>query len=197
MARRSRIRIVGSNNTVFLGAGSRLRGADLRLVGDDCTIFYGAFSSMVSALCIASAGQSIIIGEDCMLSSRIQMITTDSHGIYDGTTGLRINHDRGIVVGPDVWLGRAARVAKGCRIGAGTVLGEASLAHGTLEPGCVYAGVPARKIREGITWSRAAADDLSAASKDSVIRKLSVERQRFERWLAKAARSAELPVKEA
>lgn len=51
-------------------------------------------------------------------------------------------------VGPYAWICARACVSPGVRVGEGAVLGLASVATRDLEPWCVYAGVPAVKLKE-------------------------------------------------
>ncbi len=167
---RSRIEIVGDDNVVYLGGHSRLRGSDIRLSGNGCLFFFGALSTTGTLLCIAKAGASIVIGADCMFSTGIEIETSDHHGIYDATSGLRLNNEADVLIGNHVWVGRGTAITKGATVGSNTVVGQRSIVTGRLEEGCVYAGIPARKLREGIQWSRASAATLEDAQRSSVIR---------------------------
>lgn len=51
-------------------------------------------------------------------------------------------------IGERAWICARACVAPGVQVGAGAVLGLASVATRDLEPWGVYAGVPAKKVRE-------------------------------------------------
>lgn len=52
------------------------------------------------------------------------------------------------VVGHDVWIGHAAVVLPGVRIGTGAVIGAAAVVTRDVEPYQVVAGVPARPVRK-------------------------------------------------
>jgi putative colanic acid biosynthesis acetyltransferase WcaF len=51
-------------------------------------------------------------------------------------------------VGPYAWICARASVAPGVQVGAGAVLGLASVATRNLEPWTVYAGAPAIKVKD-------------------------------------------------
>ncbi len=53
-----------------------------------------------------------------------------------------------VVIGNDVWIGQGVRILEGVTIGDGAVVGAGALVAGDLEPYGIYAGVPARKIRD-------------------------------------------------
>lgn len=55
---------------------------------------------------------------------------------------------RDVIVGSDVWIGSGATVLRGVRIGHGAVVGASSLVNRDVGPYEVWAGVPARKIRD-------------------------------------------------
>jgi acetyltransferase-like isoleucine patch superfamily enzyme len=98
-------------------------------------------------------GQTVTIGAGCMLSSQVVVRTSDGHGIFDAT-GEQLNLPAPVTVGDQVWLGNGVRVSKGCSIGSNAIVGQLSLAVGSLEPFGLYVGVPARRVRAGVTWSR-------------------------------------------
>ena len=52
------------------------------------------------------------------------------------------------IVGNDVWLGYGVIVLSGVNIGDGCIVAAGSVVTKDLEPYCIYAGVPARKIRK-------------------------------------------------
>lgn len=52
-----------------------------------------------------------------------------------------------IEIGADVWLGAKCSVLRGATIGDGATIGAHALVKGEVEPGSIYAGVPAKRIR--------------------------------------------------
>lgn len=79
-------------------------------------------------------------------------------------TGARIDHDcvigagshlapgvtlsGGVTVGERVWLGTGCAVRQGVKIGSGAVIGVGSAVVSDLQSGLVYAGVPARLLKQ-------------------------------------------------
>lgn len=53
-----------------------------------------------------------------------------------------------MVIEEDVWIGGAAVVVPGVRIGRGAVIGAGSVVTKDVPPMCVYAGNPARFIKK-------------------------------------------------
>lgn len=151
----AKISFLGSNNIVFLGPHSRFNNASIRITASNSIFYFGAFSTVESLTAILSGTDGKIeFGDHCMLSARIIVDRSDHHSIYDASTGLKINFDQDVVVSDHVWIGRDVRISKGSRIGSDTVIGQAALISGELSAGCAYGGVPARCLRENITWSR-------------------------------------------
>lgn len=145
----------GSNNIVFLGPHSRLNNASIRITSNNSIFYFGAFSTVESITVLLSGNDGKIeVGDFCMLSARIIIDRSDHHSIYDATTGQKINFDQDVVISDHVWVGRDVRISKGSRIGRDVVIGQSALVVGELSPGCAYGGVPARCLRENITWSR-------------------------------------------
>ena len=82
------------------------------------------------------------------------MRTADPHLIYDCDTFERINSSKSILIGDHVWLGQNALILKGAAIGSGSILSAAAVLAGkNVSSNTIYAGNPARKIKEGIFFS--------------------------------------------
>lgn len=145
--------IQGRTALVIIGARCRLRMT--LSVGQDSVLAIGAATTSESmSVIIRTPGQSIVIGDDCMISNGVMIRTEDGHGMFDLATGARLGLPGSVVIGEHVWLGNNSRVGKGVRIGRGSVLGQLALATGALDEHSAYGGIPARKIRSGIGWSR-------------------------------------------
>jgi acetyltransferase-like isoleucine patch superfamily enzyme len=102
----------------------------------------------------ASEGASVTIGDDCMISSGIELRTDDSHAIYDVRSGKRVNPARSIHIGEHVWLGKSVIVMGGVSIGSGSVIGFRSIVTKNVPNNAVAAGAPARVVRRDIAWER-------------------------------------------
>lgn len=147
------IKIKGKNSFVLIGEGCRLGKVTMSLPRDNCIIVLGSNSSFESGVCICD-GEAIMIGKGAMISNGVLMRTSDGHGIFDLDSGELLNPPMAIYINEYVWLGNASRINKGVEIGKHTVLGGASVASGNLNSNCIYAGIPARKIKSNIAWSR-------------------------------------------
>ena len=59
---------------------------------------------------------------------------------------------RQIVVGDNVWIGGRAIILKGVIIGDGAVVAAGAVVTRNVPPRTIVAGVPARVIRENVSW---------------------------------------------
>lgn len=144
----------GNNGVITIGRLRRAIGVTVR-AGEKSHLRIGTETSFRRNVTLhASDGCTIEIGEDCMFSSNIMVRSTDSHGIFDRSSGVRINPDEDIVIGSHVWVGEGCKILKGARIGEGCVIGAGSVISGTVPAHCVVVGSPARVVRENIRWER-------------------------------------------
>lgn len=170
-----KLNIIGHENFVYISDGVKLNGAKFQIKGRGCYIFIGencrlnnvtlsvkGKGSIISignnttwesgvAICDDS---TITIGEDGMISNDVMLRTSDGHGIFDMADKELVNKPAPIVIARHVWLGNGSRVNKGTTICENTVLGGMSVATGVLSSGSIYAGIPAKLLRDNISWSR-------------------------------------------
>lgn len=146
--------LVGANGK-FFGEGSLVSSADSLLkIGNDFTV--GARYNLV-----AGKGTECIIGEDCMFSLDVILMTNDgSHSIFDVETRKNINSSREIrkkrkvIIGNHVWIGIRVTVLYNTLIGDGSIIGAESLVKSKIPNNCIAAGNPAKVIKKNVTWCR-------------------------------------------
>ncbi|QDL93400.1 acyltransferase [Paroceanicella profunda] len=128
----------------------------LRVVGEGCTFYAGPNTTMggVNAW-LQGAASTLLIGEDCMLSWDVMLRTGDAHSVIDVGNREVTNLARDLLIGPHVWLGYDVHVMKGVEIGAGSLVSSMSVVTRSIPPLTAAAGIPAKPIRSGTTWSRA------------------------------------------
>lgn len=173
-----KFKISGRNNSIWFGPMARLRNCTINILGDNCEIRIGGGSTIVShseihcqdnnsRICIgkhftmegghiaSTEGELIEIGEDCMFSGGIEIRNGDSHVILEIETGKRINWAETVTIGNHVWLTSLVKVMKGSFIASDSIVGNSSVVAGRLEkPHCIYAGIPAKLVKENIDWDR-------------------------------------------
>lgn len=119
----------------------------LKLVSHEAKLSIGEFS-FIGRGCEMDVADQMVIGSHVLVAPRV-FITDHSHNISSGT---RIG-DQGcshspIVIGNDVWIGTAAVILPGVCIGEGSVIGAGAIVRCDVPPGEIWAGVPAKKIRD-------------------------------------------------
>lgn len=98
----------------------------------------------------------VVVGRDGLWSDEIIIQSNDQHGIVDLDTGEVCNGGRRRVeIGDHVWIGRRTTIMPDTRMGRGSILATGAVLTSDVPPNTVFAGVPARQIRENVTWSRA------------------------------------------
>lgn len=153
------IQINGHGSVVIIGPGCRIRGLKIVVRRENSLVIIGAGTTWESGAIISESGDIVAVGNDGMMSNAVVVRTSDGHTIFDAATKAEINASESVFIGHHVWLGNDSRVNKGTVIGSGSVLGQRSIASRTLDANCIYAGIPARKVREGIVWSRTTSYD--------------------------------------
>ncbi len=149
------ISFCGDNSLIYLSSNP---AHDYRLKIDawrDTTIFFGKnnyFNSSFNA--IISERKNLIVGGDGVFSFGVWLRTADPHLLYDVDTMKRINPSKSILIGDHVWIGQGALILKGSRIGSGSVIAAGTVIAGkTVGSNTVYAGNPARQIKDRIFFS--------------------------------------------
>ena len=90
----------------------------------------------------------ISIGDDCLLGRDVLIRDSDGHIIDNNLDRVSIP----VVIEDHVWIGSKAMVLKGVRIGKGAIVAAGAVVTRDVPAGCLVAGVPAKVIRENVTW---------------------------------------------
>jgi maltose O-acetyltransferase len=106
-------------------------------------------------------GDYCVVNHNCYLDSKDQITIGPRTGVAMGTMLFTSNHEMGdefkrwgdyttapIEIGAGVWLGARVLVMPGVTIGDGCLVGAGSVVTKDLEANAIYAGVPAKKLRE-------------------------------------------------
>jgi len=149
----------GVGSTVMIGPETSLPGATLACGTGGAITIDGDLSAAEGATLNARNGGTIHVGRGGLWSSDVRLLTDDMHAIRDRETGERVNLRGGSVrVDEQVWLGQGSLLLPGATIGRETVIGARSVVTGSLPAYAVCAGVPARVLRTGTTWTHEDAD---------------------------------------
>jgi maltose O-acetyltransferase len=127
-----RVRLEGAPIRIDLFAG---RGAELS-IGEGTYINYGVN---------VGATESVTIGRECAIGQLAILLDNDFH--VPGSLWQR-GKPQPVVVEDGVWIGAQSIILPGTRIGKGSVIGANSVVSGSIPPGVIAAGSPARVIRQ-------------------------------------------------
>ena len=151
----SLVKISGNNNEVVLKANSYVSGAELWVENNSChlEIGGGTFVGHHSHLACTEDGSKLIIGNDGMISSYVQIRTGDSHSIID-MEGNRINHAQSVIIGSHCWIGEGARVMKGVTLEGDDVVSTGAIVTKTFGKNVLLGGIPAKVLKDNVSWDK-------------------------------------------
>ncbi len=149
----------GDGAAVFIGPACEFTAGNVHCGSRSSIVFNGGVAATWNAMVDARNGGSIIAEPDQLWAANVYIATDDMHRLADLATGARVNpFGAHIQLGRHVWLGRDVTVTGHAQIGDDVVVGMQSMVRGQKIPAnTAIGGVPARVLREGVTWS---VDDL-------------------------------------
>jgi maltose O-acetyltransferase len=101
-------------------------------------------------LMLADVGAEIHIGNKIMFGPQVKLIAND-HRFDDPVRSIKdsgYSEEAGIWIGNDVWIGTGAIILKNVHIGDGSVVGAGSVVTKDVGGSEIWAGNPARKIKD-------------------------------------------------
>ena len=148
------IKIEGSNNIINIGNYCRIVG-NITVKGESLKVSIGEKTVIRGANLLARDNKDITIGRHCLFSTGIKFRTSDSHVMIDQATNEIINEADHINIGDYVWLGVDVIILKGSSVPNHCIVGAKSVVTKKFkEQNCAIAGVPAKIVKTGVTWSR-------------------------------------------
>lgn len=130
---------INVNNTFFIHSGC------------DIMVFKGARlnlgSGYINRYCKIRCYDEITIGNGVAISENFTIWDSDAHQMMNGS-----EPTQPIVIGNKVWIGTNVTVLKGVKIGDGCVIAAGSLVTKAVPANCLAAGVPAKVIKENVSW---------------------------------------------
>lgn len=156
------INIYGDDNIVNIG--DKLWSKNLYItIGNDgpcqgpCVATQTIIGNDVSieglAINTYNSGSKVIIGNNCLFSTGIQLYNTDAHPIYDKSTMKIINKVKTLEIGNHVWIGAYVTILKNVFIGDDNIIGWGSVVSKSFkENNVAIAGNPGKVVKRNITW---------------------------------------------
>lgn len=181
---RSRIIVKGTQSRIILGKCLLYKNLFVNFIGNNKTLLIDGTSKRIVNLRIIShrgncqsirigqglscggmeiqmndGDESFILGSDCLLSWGIKARTSDGHSIVDLSSNRAINLPKPISIGNHVWICEDVKLMKGARIPSNSVIASGAIVTNSFDDdsaNCVFGGIPAKVIKNGITWNREA-----------------------------------------
>lgn len=146
--------IIGNNNYVEIKSVKDESRITASIVANSARLQIGHTLFIVDAYFrIDTDGVKILVEDDCMFATSVNIWAGDAHKIYDLTTKKYINPGKDVTIGNHVWIGRYASVNKGAVIPDGCVVGANSFVNKVFdEKNCIIAGTPAKIVKRNIRW---------------------------------------------
>ncbi|MBO4909052.1 MAG: acyltransferase [Lachnospiraceae bacterium] len=148
-----RIEFVGGDNRVKIGKNVVVNDGLYIGCSMSATVEIGSCCEMWRIALVASSSK-ITIGDDCLFSKKIKLMTHDGHHIFDRATGKRLNYSKDITLGNQVWVGEDVLLLGGANIGDGSIIGAKCVTSSTFPDHVIIAGGPGKVIRENVIWSK-------------------------------------------
>lgn len=150
---RARIYVCGNYCKVRISSGAHLRGTVVYCQDDNIEVLIGNNTYLSSVNIAATEGKTISIGDDCMFAGGTYIKTGDSHSILN-LRNIRINGAQDVHIGDHVWVGEGVRILKGVTIENNSVVATGAIVTKNITSNQLWGGVPAKLLKENITWDQ-------------------------------------------
>ena len=114
----------------------------------------GSFANLGMKIIVsANHRYSIEIGDNVSIGPNLTLVTEAAAGNGKEINTLpyvkeKLTKEAKIYIEDEVWIGANVVILQGVRVGRCSVIGAGAVVNSNVEPYSVYAGVPARKIRD-------------------------------------------------
>jgi len=123
--------------SVYMEAGGWFSGRDVS-IGVGCRF---------NVQCFFDESAPISIGANCNFGPQV-MIHTSAHEVGGPSRRCGPQVRKPVKIGDGVWVGLRASVMPGVTIGDGCLIAAGSMVTSDCEPNGLYAGIPARRVRD-------------------------------------------------
>jgi acetyltransferase-like isoleucine patch superfamily enzyme len=134
---------IGPFSQIVVTARSPFTNVEGRLTLDD-RVHIGGYANVLAA------GGEIRIGRDTLIAQFVSIVAAN-HGLIRGKAVRDQRWDEsktGVIIGENVWIGAGVTILPGCNVGHNSVIGAGSVVTADVPPDQIWAGVPARKLRD-------------------------------------------------
>jgi maltose O-acetyltransferase len=112
--------------------------------------------SFLNVGCFLDGSGAVRIGERCNIGMQAMLCTSHHELGDDHRRAMLPTEGRGVEIGDGCWLGARAMVLPGVRVAPGCVIAAGSVVTEDTTPNGLYAGAPARRLRDLVAGGAAA-----------------------------------------
>ena len=141
----TRIKLDKGARVVVNGAFSVFNGSDIRVHENGVLTLNGGFINDSTQIICA---KRVTIGEGCAIAREVIIRDYDAHQLGENDHEIA----KEIEIGKHVWIGSRAMILKGVKVGDGAVIAAGSVVAKNVPAGSLVGGVPAKVIKENVSW---------------------------------------------
>jgi acetyltransferase-like isoleucine patch superfamily enzyme len=97
--------------------------------------------------------KKIEIGEECYLGRDIVIRDNDGKGMSEGGDDEKVETLVDVVIGNHCMIAQGCMILKGVKLGDNTIVSARAMVTKSFPPNVVISGIPARIIKENVSWS--------------------------------------------
>lgn len=143
----TRILLQKNSELIVDGTFSVYAGSYIRLTPGSKLILHGGF---VNENVQITVGDVIEIGSDFTCGRDVVIRSFDGHKILEDNYKISAP----IKIGNHVWIGQGATILKGVTIGDGAIVASGAIVTRDVPAGCIVAGIPAKVVKENVSWEK-------------------------------------------
>lgn len=141
---------ISKGTLIFYGKANFSRGASIRI--ENGTLSFGK-NFNCNRGCFFSASKKITIGDNVVVGWNSNIRDSDGHHIYELESNSKINSNRSVHIGDNVWIAANVDILKGVIVPNNCVIGYRSCVTRKFEhEHCIIAGYPAKIVKDNISW---------------------------------------------
>lgn len=150
---RCNIYIEGDNNKLLILPGTGIGNSTIYIRAKHGFVRIGNGTKIMSAKLVCQGDDNkLLVGENCLFSTDVDVWNSDTHSIYD-MNGNFINYSLPIIIEDHVWLGKRVSVLKGVTIGKDSVIGMGAIITKDVPERSLVVGSPQHIVKENISWN--------------------------------------------
>ena len=130
---------INKGKNVFFWENTQIDSPKKLFIGNNVSINRG---------CILHAGGEISIGDDVLIGPEV-IIYSQNHRYKDSSLSIRMQgyEKSKVIIGNNIWIGARTIILPGVTVGNNVVIAAGSIVTKDIDCNSVFAGVPAKKIK--------------------------------------------------